>query len=57
MLGLLSIASGLTVWTDGRRLWWDRDGDQATWPAADPDGAARILARDQATGRQGSDGP
>jgi hypothetical protein len=27
----------------GRRLWWDRDGSQATWPAADPDGAARIL--------------
>jgi hypothetical protein len=50
ILGVLSIAYGLTVWTDGRRLWWDRDGTQATWPATDPDGAARILAalaRDQ----------
>jgi hypothetical protein len=44
VLGVLSIAYGLTVWTDGRRLWWDRDGAQASWPAADPEGAARILA-------------
>jgi hypothetical protein len=44
IIGVLSVAYGLTVWTDGRRLWWDRDGSQATWPAADPDGAARILA-------------
>jgi hypothetical protein len=56
MLGVLSIADGLTVWTDGRRLWWDRDGHQVSWPAADPDGAARhlvALARDQ----QRSGGP
>jgi hypothetical protein len=49
--GVLSIAYGLTVWTDGRRLWWDRDGEKTAWPAADPDGAARILTtltRDQA---------
>jgi hypothetical protein len=58
ILGVLSIHYGLTVWTDGRRLWWDCDGDQATWPATDPDGAARILtalSRDQA-GRKPSDG-
>jgi hypothetical protein len=60
MLGVLSIACGLTVWTDGRRLWWDRDGHQTTWPAADPDGAARLLAalaRNQPTGPPHSDGP
>jgi hypothetical protein len=59
-LGVLSIAYGLTAWTDGRRVWWDRDGHRATWAAADPDGAARILtalARDQATGRPRSDEP
>lgn len=43
MLGVLSIAYGLTVWTHGRRLWWDRDGDQATWLAGDPEGVAHIL--------------
>jgi hypothetical protein len=60
MLGVLSIAYGLTVWTDGRRLWWYRDGDQTTWPATDPDGAVRILAalaRDQAGGPPVSVGP
>jgi hypothetical protein len=60
MLGVLSIAYGLTIWTDGRRLWWDRDGDQTTWPATDPDGAARILAAlagERLEDQQRSDGP
>jgi hypothetical protein len=43
-LGVLSVAYGVTVWTDGRRFWW-RDGDTETgWPAADPEGAAAQLA-------------
>jgi hypothetical protein len=42
-LGVLSVVYGKTVWTDGEMLWW-RTGDQETrWPAADPDGAARLL--------------
>jgi hypothetical protein len=43
MLGVLSIAYGLSVWCDGRHLWWHRDGQRTTWPANDPDGAARLL--------------
>ena len=41
--GVLSVSGGLTVWTNGRVLWWRVGGEQATWPAADPDGAARQL--------------
>jgi hypothetical protein len=43
LYGVLSITYGLTVWCDGRRLWWQLNDDQATWPATDPQGAARIL--------------
>lgn len=58
--GVLSVAHGLTVWTDSQRLWWRTgDDDQATWPAADPEGAARILtalARDPGNAKP-PDGP
>ena len=43
LLGVLSVTSGLTVWTNGRLLWWQACGNQETWPAADPQGAARAL--------------
>jgi hypothetical protein len=44
LYGVLSVAPDVTVWCDGRRLWW-REGDEETgWPAADPEGAARQLA-------------
>jgi hypothetical protein len=43
MFGVLSIAYGLRVWCDGHRMWWHRDGQRTTWPASDPDGAARLL--------------
>jgi hypothetical protein len=43
-LGVLSVAYGLSVWCDGRQLWWHRDGQRTTWPARDPEGAARLLA-------------
>jgi hypothetical protein len=59
LYGVLSIAYGLTVWCDGRHLWWHRDGKRTTWPAGDLDRAARLLlglARDP--GRpQRPDGP
>jgi len=44
LFGVLSVAYGLTVWTNGRLLWWQTGDDQETWPAADPQGAARLLA-------------
>lgn len=43
LLGVLSVAYGLTVWTNGRLLWWQTGSNEATWPAADPEGAARAL--------------
>ena len=43
MFGVLSVTGGLTVWTNGRLLWWQAGGNQETWPAADPQGAARAL--------------
>ncbi len=43
-LGVLSVTDSVTVWTDGRLLWWQQDGENVTWPAADPDGAATRLA-------------
>ena len=43
--GVLSMP-GVTVWTNGRVLWWRADGEEMTWPAADPYGAAdRLTAR------------
>jgi hypothetical protein len=44
LFGVLSIAYGLTVWTNGRLLWWQTGNEHVTWTAADPEGAARILA-------------
>ena len=43
LFGVLSVTGGLTVWTNGRLLWWQAGGNQETWPAADPQGAARTL--------------
>lgn len=41
--GVLSLPA-VSVWTNGRVLWW-RAGDKATtWAAADVSGAARTLA-------------
>lgn len=41
---LVSVAAGLTVWTNGRVLWWDHPRQPGTWPAADPVPAAARLA-------------
>jgi hypothetical protein len=41
---VLSVAAGITVWTNGRILWWHANGTNATWPAADHPGAARQLS-------------
>jgi hypothetical protein len=41
---LISVATGLTVWTNGRVLWWDHRRQPGTWSAADPAPAAARLA-------------
>ena len=43
-IGVLSLPA-VSVWTNGRVLWWRADGAENGWPAADPEGAA-----DQLTG-------
>jgi hypothetical protein len=43
-IGVLSLPA-VSVWTNGRVLWWRADGEENGWPAADPEGAA-----DQLTG-------
>ena len=42
---VISVATGLAVWTNGRVLWWHHPGQPGTWPAADtPAAAARLAA-------------
>ena len=41
---LISVTAGLTVWTNGRVLWWHHPDQPGTWPAADPAPAAARLA-------------
>jgi hypothetical protein len=43
-IGVLSISMGVTVWCDGQQLSWRVLGEQVTWPASDPNGAAARLA-------------
>lgn len=42
-IGVLSVRAGLTVWSNGRILRWHQAGQLITWPAADPQGAARRM--------------
>ncbi len=44
VVAVISVAAGLTVWTNGRQLWWDEHGRPRAWPGADPEGAAAHLA-------------
>jgi hypothetical protein len=44
LFGVLSVSAGVTVWTNGRVLWWRAADDETTWPAADAPGAAWRLA-------------
>ena len=41
-LGVLSLPA-VTVWTNGRVLWWRAGQGETTWPAADAPAAARLL--------------
>ncbi len=44
-VGCLSVAYGLTVWTNGRVLCWHAGDDDTRLPAADPAYAALALVR------------
>ena len=41
---VISVTTGLTVWTNGRLLWCARAGQRRTWPAADIQAAAADIA-------------
>jgi hypothetical protein len=41
---IISVTTGLTVWTDGRLLWCTQAGQRRTWPAADLQAAAASIA-------------
>ena len=43
LLGVLSLPA-VSVWSNGRVLWWRAGKHETTWPAADAPGAARRLA-------------
>ena len=43
VLGVLSLPA-VSVWTNGRVLWWRAADGETAWPAADAPGAARQLA-------------
>ena len=51
VLGVLSLPA-VSVWTNGRVLWWRDGGGGTAWPAADPPGAASRLAVLTATPRK-----
>ena len=42
-IGVLSVACGVTVWTDGKVLCWHMDGEDTRLSAADHTYAARTL--------------
>jgi hypothetical protein len=44
-IGVISVARGVTAWCDGRTVTWRHAGEQTIWTAADPEGAARQLAK------------
>jgi hypothetical protein len=52
---VISVAAGVTAWTDGLLLWCICDGQRHSWAAADTDGAAARLAA--LASRPGAAGP
>jgi hypothetical protein len=41
---VISVATDLTVWTNGQHLWCNRHGERHTWPASDMGAAAAGIA-------------
>jgi hypothetical protein len=44
LIGVISVAFGVTAWCDGRTLRWRYRGEETTWSVADAIGAAEQLA-------------
>ena len=44
IVGVLSVAHGVTAWCDGHTLTWRCAGVPTSWPIADAQGAAEQLA-------------
>jgi hypothetical protein len=44
VIAVISVSTGLTVWTNGRQLWVTHGGQRETWPAARIQAAAVRLA-------------
>lgn len=44
LVGVLSVAHGVTAWCDGYTLRWTYGGIVTRWPIADAQGAAQQLA-------------
>jgi hypothetical protein len=40
VIAVVSVAAGLTVWTNGRLLWITLSGKRESWPSADTGAAA-----------------
>jgi hypothetical protein len=51
LFAVISVAGGLTVWTNGLVLWWEHGGLRQSWPAADTERAAGHLAATAAPDR------
>ncbi len=45
VFGVISVTTGLTVWTNGRVLLWHFNGSPDSYPAADVEAAAERLVR------------
>jgi hypothetical protein len=41
---VISVTAALTVWTNGRHIWYTHDGQRRTWPATRIEAAATRLA-------------
>jgi len=41
---IISVTAGLTVWTNGHRIWCTHEGQRHTWDAAEIEPAAARLA-------------
>jgi len=44
VIAVISVAAGLTAWTNGRLLWVTLGRQRETWPAADTEAAPARLA-------------
>jgi hypothetical protein len=44
IVGVISVSTNVTAWTDGRTVRWRHAGTETAWSAADTEGAACQLA-------------